>query len=82
MILGPGSGVRRKNSSTSMGSSFLMMSMSRAIVSGVSVGSPGYIPRTSHAGAPPGQQHLAVFPNLVLSLFRARQGFPVDGQAR
>ena len=36
----PGSGVRKKNSRMSIGSSCLMISMSRAIDSGVSVGKP------------------------------------------
>ena len=36
----PGSGGRKKNSSSSTGSSFLMISISRAIDSGVSVGKP------------------------------------------
>ena len=36
----PGRGVRQKNSRISIGSSFLMISMSRAIDSGVSVGKP------------------------------------------
>ena len=36
----PGNGVRQKNSRISIGSSRLMISMSRAIDSGVSVGKP------------------------------------------
>ena len=36
----PGSGVRQKNSNRSTGSSRLMISMSRAIDSGVSFGNP------------------------------------------
>ena len=75
----PGRGVRKKNSRMSIGSSRLMVSMSRAIDSGrvgrkaEDVAGPGH-----HPGPLPGLQHVAIFPDLVLALLGAHQRLGVD----
>ena len=80
VILGAGERRQQKNSRMSSGNSFLMMSMSRAM------GSPAcrwenreYSPRPGHhLGPPPGLQHDAVFPDLVLPLLGALKRFGID----
>ncbi len=75
----PGSGVRMKNSRMSSGSSFLMISMSSRIDSGVSNGKAEDVARRGDgAGVLPGEQHLAVFGDLVLALLGGDEVGGVD----
>ena len=63
----------------SIGSSRLIVSMSRAIDSGVSVGKAEDVAGPGHdMRALPGEQHVAIFPDLVLPLLRAHQRFGID----
>src|SRR5215203_4193499 len=75
----PGKGVRMKNSRMSSGSSFLMISMSSRIDSGVSNGEAEDIPRgRDRACVLPGEQHFAVFGDLVLALLGRHEIYGVD----
>ena len=63
----------------SIGNSRLIVSMSRAIDSGVSVGKAEDVAGPGHdLGAPPRLQHVAIFPDLVLALLRAHERLGID----